>query len=69
MISVVIPAYNEEKYLGACLAAFQKQTTKTPFEIIVVNNASTDHTRQIAQEHNTNKNLRTLRTAGNSGLQ
>ena len=60
MISVVIPAYNEEHYLGACLAALNKQDTTTAFEIIVVNNASTDHTHQVAQEHTTKNNLRII---------
>ncbi len=60
MISVVIPAYNEEHYLGACLAALNEQNTTTDFEIIVVNNASTDHTRQVALEHTTKNNLRII---------
>lgn len=47
-ISVVIPAYNEEKYLGACLESLMKQTKK-PFEIIVVDNNSTDKTAEIAK--------------------
>jgi glycosyltransferase involved in cell wall biosynthesis len=44
MISIVIPAYNEEKVIGACLQSFTKQTTTQPFEIILVNNNSTDKT-------------------------
>lgn len=47
-ISVVIPAFNEEKYLPACLSAFQKQTFGD-FELIVVDNNSTDKTAEIAQ--------------------
>jgi glycosyltransferase involved in cell wall biosynthesis len=47
-ISVVIPAYNEERYIGACLESLMKQTKK-PFEIIVVNNNSTDKTVEIAK--------------------
>lgn len=46
-ISVVIPAHNEEKYLPVCLQAFKKQTFKD-FEIIVVDNNSTDKTAEIA---------------------
>lgn len=46
-ISVVIPAYNEEEYLPACLQAFRKQVF-TDFEIIVVDNNSTDKTAEIA---------------------
>lgn len=48
LISVVIPAYNEEKYLPACLNAFKNQTFKD-FELIVVDNNSTDKTAQIAK--------------------
>lgn len=49
-ISVVIPAYNEEKYLPACLGAFLKQETP-PDEIIVVDNNSTDATALIAKQY------------------
>jgi len=48
-ISVVIPAYNEEKYLPNCLKALKKQTFREYFEIIVVNNNSTDNTEAIAK--------------------
>lgn len=50
LISVVIPAYNEEKYLPACLAAIRKQTFKD-FELIVVDNNSTDKTAEIARKY------------------
>lgn len=49
-ISVVIPAYNEEKYLPACLKSLQKQTFKD-FEIIVVDNNSKDKTASIAKQY------------------
>ena len=49
-ISVVIPAYNEEKYLGRCLAALARQTYPADLsEIIVVDNGSTDRTAEIAR--------------------
>lgn len=48
-ISVVIPAYNEEKYLADTLKSLQKQTYK-PAEIIVVDNNSEDQTSQIAKD-------------------
>ena len=47
-ISVVIPAYNEEKYIGKCLASLQKQSFKD-FEIIVVDNNCADKTAEIAK--------------------
>jgi peptidoglycan-N-acetylglucosamine deacetylase len=50
-ISVVIPAYNEELYLARCLTAVKNQCFDLPFEILVVNNCSTDNTSQIAQDY------------------
>jgi glycosyltransferase involved in cell wall biosynthesis len=47
-VSVIVPARNEEACLGACLESLAAQTG-VDFEIIVVNDASTDHTREIAQ--------------------
>ena len=47
-ISVVIPAYNEEASLPATIKALLAQTY-SDFEIIVVNNASTDRTAEVAQ--------------------
>ena len=49
-LSFVVPAYNEEAYLPACLDSILAQTRSLPSgtcEIIVVNNASTDRTRDV----------------------
>src|SRR5438445_12338308 len=47
-ISVIIPARDEEASLGACLESLVAQTGVS-FEIIVVDDGSTDRTREIAQ--------------------
>jgi len=47
-VSVIVPARNEEASLSACLASLAGQTGVT-FEIIVVDDDSTDRTREIAQ--------------------
>jgi glycosyltransferase involved in cell wall biosynthesis len=47
-ISVIVCAHNEANYLGACLHSLLAQT-RLPDEILVVNNASTDETRTVAQ--------------------
>ncbi len=47
-VSIIVPARNEEASLGACLQSLTAQTG-VPFEIIVVDDASTDRTREIAQ--------------------
>jgi len=46
-ISVIIPAYNEEKNLGATLDAVLA-SDYPDFEVIVVDNGSTDKTREVA---------------------
>ena len=47
MISVIVPARNEESCLGACLESLTSQAGVS-FEIIVVDDHSTDRTREIA---------------------
>lgn len=50
-ISVVIPAYNEEKYLPKCLTALTQQSyPKEKYTITVVDNNSTDQTATIARK-------------------
>lgn len=51
MISIAIPAYNEEKTLHICLDALVKQTTKEKYEIIVVDNNSTDKTAEVIKRY------------------
>lgn len=48
-ISVVIPARNEAAALPACLRALAHQKTQHNVEVIVVDNASTDQTKAIAE--------------------
>ena len=48
-VSVVVPAYNSERTLRECLAAIHAQT-RPPVEVIVVDDASSDSTRDIARE-------------------
>jgi glycosyltransferase involved in cell wall biosynthesis len=48
-VSVVIPAFNEEKYIGKCLKSIVNQTEPAD-EIIVVNNNCTDKTEAIARK-------------------
>lgn len=47
-VSIVIPVYNEADNIAACLAAIERQST-APFEVIVIDNNSTDGTAVIAQ--------------------
>jgi len=46
VVSVVVIAWNEETNILRCVASLSKMVTQIPFEIIVVNNNSTDKTQQ-----------------------
>lgn len=50
-ISVIVPAYNEEKRIRACLESIRAQRTRRSFELIVSDSDSTDRTAAIAGEY------------------
>lgn len=50
-ISVVIPTYNEEKYLEDTLISIKSQNFKHPYEIIVSDSNSKDKTIEIAKKY------------------
>jgi glycosyltransferase involved in cell wall biosynthesis len=47
--SVIVCAFNEEKYISPCLHSLLAQT-RIPDEILVINNASTDATGAVAAQ-------------------
>lgn len=47
VISVVVTAYNEEKYIRNCLTSVLNQTIQYPYEVIVCDNNSSDNTYTI----------------------
>ncbi|MCL5666588.1 MAG: glycosyltransferase family 2 protein [Patescibacteria group bacterium] len=49
-ISVIIPAYNEENYIGTAIESVLKNPPPNLLEVVVVNNASTDGTAKIASQ-------------------
>ncbi len=52
MISFIVPAHNEELWIGKCLGSIRTAMEKLaePYEVIVVDDASTDSTPQIAKQ-------------------
>lgn len=65
-ISVIIPAYNVEKYIGATLDSLARQTVM-PHEIIIINDGSTDNTRSIIAHYASLPGVRIIDKA-NEGL-
>lgn len=49
-VSVVIPVYNQQEYIGACLDSLEQQTF-ADFEVLVVNDGSTDRSSAVIAEH------------------
>ncbi len=50
LVTVVIPAHNEERFLGACLESVREQDYPD-LQIVVVDNASTDDTAGVVEQH------------------
>ena len=49
-VSVIMPVYNAEKYLGEAIASFLRQTY-ADFELLLVNDRSTDRSKEICMEY------------------
>lgn len=70
MVTVIIPAHNEEDFLPACLAGWERAATGHQVEIVVVLNRCTDRTETIAREAGARivredaPNLSVIRNAG-----
>lgn len=65
-ISVIVPVYNSEKYINRCLDSILKQ--KGNFEIVIVDDGSTDSTPQILKEYQKNNSNIKLITQKNEGV-
>lgn len=68
LLSIIIPAYNAEKFIGNLLDRLVSQCTNlTECEVIVVNDGSIDRTKEIVQEYVTRYHYIHLISQGNKG--
>lgn len=67
LVTVVVPIYNVEEYLAACLESIQHQTHEN-LEVIMVNDGSTDRSAAIAEEFARRDKRFKLITQENGGL-
>jgi len=50
-VSVIIPVRNSEKYLSSCLFSVVSQDFSLPYEVLIINNGSTDNSREIIEKY------------------
>jgi len=63
-ISIIIPALNEENVIGRCLDALEKNDApRSAFEVIVVDNGSTDRTPDVAMSFENVLTIKVLKVA------
>lgn len=67
LVSVIVPVYNVESYIDDCLNSIEQQTYRN-LEIIVVEDCSTDNSRQVLDSHLINERIKVIRHNKNSGL-
>lgn len=61
LISIAIPTYNEEEYIGRCLKSISKQNMSDKIEVLIIDDDSTDKTLEIARSFQNKINVRILR--------
>lgn len=67
-ISVVMPAYNSEKYIGEAIESILNQTF-TDFEFIIINDGSMDDTAKIVLQYaNKDKRIKFINNKDNRGI-
>ncbi|MFH1751947.1 MAG: glycosyltransferase [archaeon] len=66
MISIIIPAFNAEKIIGKTIKSLLNQKTRKSFEIVVIDDGSTDGTLNALQKFKSNKKIRVF-SQQNSG--
>ena len=66
-VSVIIPAYNSEKYIARCIDSVLRQSLED-LEVIIVNDGSTDQTQAIIDQFLTDSRLRVVQSPSNEGI-
>ncbi len=64
--SFIIPVYNGEKYIDKCLTSILNQTYKN-FEVIIINDGSTDKSKEILEKYQKNNKFIKLYNTKNNG--
>ena len=70
VVSVICTVYNKENFLPKTLDSLLEQKTSFSFEVIIIDDASTDHSRNIIEEYQTRypELIRTFYNEENLGI-
>lgn len=66
VVSVILPCYNAETYIGDCLESILSQTWKS-FELIIIDDGSTDNTASIIKNHDDSR-IKYIKNKKNRGI-
>ena len=66
LVSILMPVYNSEKYLREAIKSILNQTF-TNFELIIINDGSTDNSLKIIKSFKDNR-IKIIKNKGNLGL-
>lgn len=67
-VTILVPTYNHEEFLYACLTSVEKQIFKD-WEAVIINDGSTDKTEEIAKEFTAKDKRFKLISQQNTGIQ
>lgn len=68
-LSIIIPLYNSERFIDKCLQSFLNQNTKYKYELVLIDDGSTDRTNEIVKSYSENyPNIVKLVTQPNGGI-
>ena len=66
--SIIITNFNYEKYVGRCIRSCLNQSIQEPYEVILVDDKSSDNSIKIAREFKNFNNFHVLQNDKNKGV-
>ena len=68
VISVIMPAYQAKQYIGQAIASVQNQTCEQAWELLVIDDCSTDGTMEAVRAYAADPRIRYVRQRKNRGV-
>lgn len=68
LISVIMPAYQAGRYIGQAVESVQNQTCSEPWELLIIDDCSTDNTAQVIKKYAADSRIRYFRQEKNQGV-